>query len=121
MATLTTRVLDQYHGIAVEGMVVSLEAHGDDEPIMTLHTNARGELEETLLQDGSGGHYRLIYYVRDYFLSRGVECPLLDRIPVEFTLSRGASETIVLLVSPWGYSVHRDSRSCHDNRVSGRR
>ncbi|ARS54050.1 hydroxyisourate hydrolase [Kushneria konosiri] len=121
MATLTTRVLDQHNGVAVEGMVVSLEINGDDEPILTLHTNARGELEDTLLQDGSGGHYRLIYHVRDYFLSQGVECPLFDRIPVELTLSRGAKETIVLLVSPWGYNVHRDSRGCHDHRSSGRR
>ncbi|REC96310.1 hydroxyisourate hydrolase [Kushneria indalinina] len=115
MATLTTRVLDQYDGIPVEGMVVSLEAHGDEEPIMTLHTNARGELEEALLQEGSGGHYRLIYHVRDYFLSRGVDCPLLDQVPVELTLARGANEVIVLLVGPWGYSVHRDSGRCHDD------
>lgn len=113
MATLTTRVLDQHNGIAVEGMVVSLEVNGDDEPILTLHTNAWGELEDTLLQDGSGGHYRLIYHVRDYFLSRGVECPLLDRIPVDLTLSRSASEAILLLVSPWGYSVCRDSQAVH--------
>lgn len=121
MATLTTRVLDQYNGIAVEGMVVSLEAHGDEEPIMTLHTNVCGELEDVLLQDGCGGHYRLVYHVRDYFLGRGVDCPLLDRIPVELTLSRGASEVIVLLISPWGYSVHRDNRGCHDGRVPGSR
>ncbi|MFC0338551.1 5-hydroxyisourate hydrolase (purine catabolism), transthyretin-related family [Kushneria avicenniae] len=111
MATLTTRVLDQYEGIAVEGMVVSLEAHGDEEPIMTLHTNASGALDEALLQAGSGGHYRLIYHVRDYFLSRGVNCLLLDQVPADLTMARGDNEIIVLLVSPWGYSVHRDSAS----------
>lgn len=121
MATLTTRVLDQYNGIAVEGMVVSLEAHDDEEPIMTLHTNADGALEEALLQEGSGGHYRIIYHVRDYFLSRGVDCPLLDQVPVELTLSRNANEVIVLLVSPWGYSVHRDSGRCHDGGSHARR
>lgn len=121
MATLTTRVLDQYNGIAVKGMVVSLEAYGEEEPIATLHTNVCGELEDVLLQDGSGGHYRLVYHVRDYFLGQGVGCPLFDQIPVELTLSRGTSEVIVLLVSPWGYSIHRDSRSRHGSRVPARR
>ncbi|MFC0268480.1 hydroxyisourate hydrolase [Kushneria aurantia] len=110
MPTLTTHVLDQCHGRPAAGMTVSLVAHGDSEPNLTVQTNADGRLDAPLLNGGGdGGHYRLVFHVRDYFLAAGVESPFLDRVPVEVVLERGQRYHVPLLVTPWAYSVYRGS------------
>ncbi|HEX2852408.1 MAG TPA: hydroxyisourate hydrolase [Opitutaceae bacterium] len=112
-AKLSTHVLDLTAGRPAAGMKIQLLRHGKESVLLkTVTTNADGRMEAPLL-DGAqlaAGNYELVFHVRDYFAARGVECPLLDQVPVRFSISdAAASYHIPLLVTPWSYSTYRGS------------
>jgi hydroxyisourate hydrolase len=109
---LSTHVLDLTRGAPAAGMKLELwRLDGSARALKTAVTNADGRTEAPLLGAGevSAGAYELIFHVGAYFTARGVECPFLDRVPVRFVLTDGASCHVPLLVSPWAYSTYRGS------------
>lgn len=109
MTTLTTHVLDQRDGRPAAGMTVSLYSHGSDEAVAVVKTNSDGRLDAPLLEDAEGGHFTLVFHVREYFLINGIPSPFLDQVPVSVVLERGERYHVPLLVTPWSYSVYRGS------------
>lgn len=112
-AKLSTHVLDLTTGRPAAGMKIELSRRGSDAlPLRTIATNADGRTDVPLL-DGSQlfpGDYELVFHVRDYFHSRGVDCPFLDRVPVRFSITdTAANYHVPLLVTPWSYSTYRGS------------
>jgi 5-hydroxyisourate hydrolase len=111
-AKLSTHVLDLAGGCAAAGMKIELWLHaGPPRLLKTVETNADGRTAAPLL-DGSeaeAGAYELVFLVREYFLSRGVDCSFLDRVPVRFNLGGEAAYHVPLLVTPWSYSTYRGS------------
>jgi 5-hydroxyisourate hydrolase len=112
-AKLSTHVLDLAAGCPAAGMKIQLVRRGKDPvELRTVTTNADGRTEAPLLDSAqiAVGDYELVFHVRDYFVARGVECPLLDQVPVRFSISdASASYHIPLLVTPWSYSTYRGS------------
>jgi 5-hydroxyisourate hydrolase len=81
-------------------------------PVATAVTNADGRAVAPLLEGDAlePGEYELTFMVREYYMSRGVESPFLDRVPVRFVVFDAAQNYHVpLLVSPWAYSTYRGS------------
>lgn len=112
-AKLSTHVLDLAAGHPAAGMKIQLLRRGKDPAALkTVITNADGRTETPLLDSAqlAVGDYELVFHVRDYFAARGVECPLLDQVPVRFSISDASgSYHIPLLVTPWSYSTYRGS------------
>lgn len=109
MTTLSTHVLDQHGGRPAAGLRIELLAQEATTPLAHGVTNRDGRLDAPLLDDGSGGQYTLRFHIKDYFLTRGVESPFLDCVPVTVTLDQGQRYHVPLLITPWGYSVYRGS------------
>jgi 5-hydroxyisourate hydrolase len=110
---LSTHVLDLTTGQPAAGMKVELWRH-DEGPrrLKTVTTNLDGRTGEPLLNssESAAGTYELVFVVREYFVSRGVECPFLDVVPVRFAITDpDAGYHVPLLVSPWAYSTYRGS------------
>jgi 5-hydroxyisourate hydrolase len=59
------------------------------------------------------GHYRLVFKVGSYFISRGITLPdpaFIDEVPLDFGIANASLHYHVpLLVSPWSYSTYRGS------------
>ena len=111
-AKLITHVLHHTRGTPPAGMKLELWRQGAAPQLLqTVVTNADGRTEAPLLGPGevAAGSYEILFHVREYFGARGVECPFLDRVPVRFDLTAGASCHVPLLVSPWAYSTYRGS------------
>jgi hydroxyisourate hydrolase len=109
---LSTHVLDVTRGAPAAGMKLELwRQDGVPRLLKTVVTNADGRTEAPLLGPGevAAGAYEILFHVREYFTARGVDCPFLDRVPVRFALTDGASCHVPLLVSPWAYSTYRGS------------
>ncbi len=115
---LSTHVLDTMHGCPAAGMQVALyQTQGDQATLVKRFTlNADGRNPDGPLYDNAGlraGTYRLVFEVRDYFLSKGVALPepaFLDRVPLDFGVAHTDQHYHVpLLVSPWSYSTYRGS------------
>ena len=112
-AKLSTHVLDLTCGRPAAGMKIELwRKDAKPELVKSVTTNADGRTDAPLL-DASAmavGSFELLFYVRDYFSSRGIECVFLDRVPVCFSIhDPAASYHIPLLVTPWAYSTYRGS------------
>ena len=114
---LSTHVLDTAHGQPAAGMRVELWSLAPDAPTLlkAVVTNADGRTDAPLLSgaDFKPGGYELVFFVADYFKTRGValaQPPFLDRVPVRFGIADAtAPYHVPLLVSPWSYSTYRGS------------
>jgi 5-hydroxyisourate hydrolase len=88
---------------------------GQPELILTAHTNADGRCDAPLLAGASlvCGVFELIFYVGDYFRSRGISLPdpaFFDRVPVRFAVAATDRHYHVpLLIAPFGYATYRGS------------
>jgi 5-hydroxyisourate hydrolase len=116
-AKLSTHVLDTAHGCPARDVRIEIWslAGGTRRLLKTVRTNADGRTDEPLLGAGEmqAGHYELVFYVGDYFDTRGSATPpvrFLDRVPVQFVIANPAeSYHVPLLVSPWAYTTYRGS------------
>lgn len=112
-AKLSTHVLDLTTGRPAAGMRIELwRRDGGTEKVKTVTTNADGRTDGPLLsgEEVVAGSYELMFFVKEYFTARGVECVFLDEVPVRFAISDAAAGYHVpLLVTPWAYSTYRGS------------
>ena len=116
-AKLSTHVLDTAHGCPASGMKIELWSLDSSEPMLvtTAKTNADGRTDAPLLSadEMKSGHYEIIFFVGDYFVSKSPNFPkirFLDKVPVRFGIAdAGASYHVPLLCSPWSYSTYRGS------------
>jgi len=115
---LSTHVLDTMNGCPAAGMHVELfKTEGERAvSVKKFQLNADGRSPDGMLysnQDLRVGTYRLVFGVKDYFLSRGVSLPapaFLDRVSLDFGVANADQHYHVpLLVSPWSYSTYRGS------------
>lgn len=117
---LTCHVLDTANGSPAAGMRIELfqfSADGSRMLIKEFVTNADGRLPggpALSKSDFRVGTYEWVFYVGDYFASRGMSriagTPFLDVIPLRFGLDDPTDHYHVpLLVSPWSYSTYRGS------------
>jgi 2-oxo-4-hydroxy-4-carboxy-5-ureidoimidazoline decarboxylase len=109
---LSTHVLDLTRGLPAAGMRIELwrlEPH--PELVRAVVTNSDGRTDAPLLGPDEllPGPWELLFDVRAYFESRGVESPFLDRVPIRFHLAADTPHHVPLLVTPWGYSTYRGS------------
>jgi 5-hydroxyisourate hydrolase len=116
-ARLSTHVLDTAHGCPAQGMQIELWSFDSAKPTLlkTVRTNSDGRTDQPLLAGGEFrvGQYELVFYVGDYFASKGEassQTRFLDRVPVRFGVAdANAAYHIPLLVSPWAYNTYRGS------------
>ena len=113
---LSTHVLDTAHGCPAQGMQIELwSLEGERKLLKGARTNQDGRTDSPLLSaaEMKAGQYELVFYVGDYFTSKGVSVakpPFLDRVPVRFAIAdAAASYHVPLLCSPWAYSTYRGS------------
>jgi len=111
--TLSTHVLDLTTGQPAAGMKIELwRRDGTPQLLSSVATNADGRTDSPLLstRELTAGSYELIFFVRDYFTARNIECSFLHEVPVRFTVNDPAAGWHVpLLVSPWAFSTYRGS------------
>lgn len=111
MPRLTTQVTDLTTGQAAEGMRVELwNLDGKPVQLKAITTNAEGRTETPLLDAATMavGSYELVFFVKDYFVNHHKDSVFLDRVPVRFAIANpGGRYNVQLLVTPWGYNVHR--------------
>ena len=116
-ARLSTHVLDTAHGCPAQGIQIELWFFESDKPkfLKTVRTNADGRTDQPLLvaDEVRVGQYELVFFVGDYFVSKGVTSSnirFLDRVPIRFGIAdANAAYHVPLLVSPWAYSTYRGS------------
>ena len=113
---LSTHVLDTAHGCPAQGTQVELwSLDGERKLLKSIRTNQDGRTDSPLLpaQEMKAGQYELLFYVGDYFASRGVSAAgprFLDRVPVRFGIADPtASYHVPLLCLLWSYSTYRGS------------
>ena len=111
---LSTHVLDLTTGQPAAGMTLQLWRRGASAPVLlkTVTTNADGRTDAPLLrtEEMAAGSYELIFFVKAYFATRGVESVFLDEVPIRFVISNaGAAYHVPLLVTPWSYNTYRGS------------
>jgi 5-hydroxyisourate hydrolase len=81
----------------------------------TVFANADGRTDAPLLvaDELKVGQYELVFFVGDYFVSKGGTpggLRFLDAVPVRFGIADAtASYHVPLLCSPWAYSTYRGS------------
>jgi 5-hydroxyisourate hydrolase len=112
-AKLSTHVLDLVAGKPAAGMRIQLWRRGECAKLVkSVVTNADGRTDAPLLSgdEVQVGAYELVFFVREYFAARGVECVFLDEVPVRFTITDArAGYHVPLLVTPWSYNTYRGS------------
>jgi 5-hydroxyisourate hydrolase len=110
---LSTHVLDLTTGRPAAGMRIELWQQGAASRLLkTVSTNGDGRADAPLLDAATmaSGSYELVFFVREYFTARKIECPFLDQVPVRFQIADAAANYHVpLLVTPWSYSTYRGS------------
>jgi 5-hydroxyisourate hydrolase len=110
---LSTHVLDLTTGRPAAGMKVELWQHDAAARLVkAVTTNSDGRTDAPLLDAAAmaAGRYELVFHVRDYFSTRRVDCPFLDRVPVAFEITdASAGYHVPLLVTPWAYQTYRGS------------
>ena len=118
MPSLSTHVLDLYHGIPAQSVQIELYYQHEKEPmklLKTVVTNSDGRCDELLLKDDEWkqGTYELVFYIEEYFKQKHVSLPtpnFLSTVPVRFNMTESANHYHVpLLVTPWGYQIYRGS------------
>eukprot|EP00487_Bulimina_marginata_P012440 TRINITY_DN8704_c0_g1_i1.p1 TRINITY_DN8704_c0_g1~~TRINITY_DN8704_c0_g1_i1.p1 ORF type:complete len:109 (+),score=15.93 TRINITY_DN8704_c0_g1_i1:153-479(+) len=108
MGRLTTHVLDTTHGLPGAEIKVELYKVNEDstEKLATVITNSDGRTDAPILagNDFRPGKYQLVFYVADYYRSKGVGLdgvPFLDDVVIRFGLDDpDAHYHVPLLVSP---------------------
>ncbi len=117
MGRLTTHVLDTTHGLPGAKIKVELYKVNEDstEKLATVLTNSDGRTDAPILagNDFRPGKYQLVFYVADYYKSKGIELdgvPFLDDVVIRFGLDDPeAHYHVPLLVSPYSFSTYRGS------------
>ncbi|MBE8574223.1 hydroxyisourate hydrolase [Vibrio sp. OPT18] len=117
MGRLTTHVLDTTHGLPGAEIKVELYKVNENstEKLATVLTNSDGRTDAPILagNDFRPGKYQLVFYVADYYRSKGVELdgvPFLDDVVIRFGLDDpDAHYHVPLLVSPYSFSTYRGS------------
>ncbi len=119
MPSLSTHVLDLYHGTPAKGVKIDVchqpVAGGAWSILKTVTTNADGRCDEPVVTEGDWlpGNYELTFHVGPYFEQHAIPLPsppFLSTVPVRFTMHPdGGHYHVPLLVSPWGYQVYRGS------------
>ncbi|MFS1931828.1 hydroxyisourate hydrolase [Vibrio splendidus] len=117
MGRLTTHVLDTTHGLPGAEIKVELYKVNESstEKLATVLTNSDGRTDAPILvgNDFRPGKYQLVFYVADYYKSKGVELdgvPFLDDVVIRFGLDDpDAHYHVPLLVSPYSFSTYRGS------------
>jgi len=112
-AKLSTHVLDLTNGSPATGMRIQLWRRGSTPVLLkTINTNADGRCEAPLLAPGEmvPGSYELLFFVKEYFAARSIECVFLDEVPIRFSISDASvSYHVPLLITPWAYNTYRGS------------
>jgi len=109
---ITTHVLDASVGAAAVGVTVILEMRQASEwmPIGRGVTDGKGRI--TLTEGGplAPGTYRLTFDIAGYHRERGVTTPFFPEVKVAFIV-RDTDDRyhVQLLLSPFGYTVYKDS------------
>ena len=113
---LSTHILDTVNGGPAEGVRIELwrEESGELTLIKEVTTNGDGRTDEPLLVGPPlvAGVYRIVFYIGDYFRSRGNPDGgrFLDRVPIDFRIDDpDVGWHVPLLASPWAYSTYRGS------------
>ncbi|MFC4766729.1 hydroxyisourate hydrolase [Effusibacillus consociatus] len=115
---LTTHVLDLVNGRPTPELQIQLyrvDSEGTRIHIRSVRTNSDGRVDGPVLSDSEfkPGIYELLFFVADYFRTKGVplpDPPFLDVVPIRFGIADPNSHYHVpLLISPWGYSTYRGS------------
>ncbi len=118
MPSLSTHVLDLYHGHPAKNVRIDLYFQLETEPnllLKTIYTNEDGRCNEPLVTNATFKHgtYELVFHVEDYYRATEVELPtpnFLSTVPVRFQmLETEAHYHVSLLVTPWSYQVYRGS------------
>ena len=116
MGSLTTHVLDTYHGIAAANVAVEVaRVDGARETLVRTRTDANGRCAQPLLTGDSmrAGRYELSFDLEAYFRGRGValpDPPFLSRVVIHIGIADAdAHYHVPLLASPWSYSTYRGS------------
>lgn len=117
MKGLTTHILDLTHGQPAAFVKIELSFIDgiSKQPLKTTTTNTDGRIDVPLLasDEMQPGEYELLFYVGDYFRSKGIqpqEPPFLDKVAVRIGIAASDCHYHVpLLISPWGYQVYRGS------------
>lgn len=118
MPSLSTHILDLYHGSPAHSVQIDLYYQQDKEPMQLLKTvtsNADGRCDELLIRDDNWkqGTYELVFHIEDYYKMKQVSLPtpnFLSTVPVRFRMTESATHYHVpLLVTPWGYQIYRGS------------
>ncbi|MBO2537807.1 hydroxyisourate hydrolase [Rummeliibacillus suwonensis] len=111
MTSLSTHVLDLYHGTPARN--VQIDIYFNQQFLFTMETDESGRCTPTqpnkLFEKGT---YELVFHLDAYFHSKGVPlsaCPFLTTIPVRFSIQDDGHYHIPLLVTPWSYQVYRGS------------
>ena len=110
---ISTHVLDLTTGGPAAGMKIELWSRfAAPKLLKTVTTNADGRTDAALL-DGEAlvaGTYELVFFVKDFFGAKKIECTFLDQVPIRFSVADvGAGYHVPLLVTPWAYSTYRGS------------
>ena len=110
---LSTHVLDTTGGRPAAGVKIELwRLEPERALVKSVVTNADGRTDSPLLgaEEMAAGGYELVFFIGDYFASRGAESPFLDTVPVRFRIAdAGASYHVPLVATPWSYSTYRGS------------
>ena len=113
LGKLSTHVLDLTTGRPAAGMRIELwQLDGKHVLLRAVTTNADGRTDTPLLASTLmvAGSYELVFFVKDYFVTHGIDSPFLDRVPVRFAIADAAAGYHVpLLVTPWAYQTYRGS------------
>ncbi len=113
MARLTTHVLDTASGKPAAGLRVVLRRAEAAVVLADVATNA--DCGVSPLPEGEAfkrGSYEVAFHVGDYFRKGGAalaDPAFLDVVPVRFSLDGAGDAHVPLLISPYGYSIHRGS------------
>jgi 5-hydroxyisourate hydrolase len=109
---ITTHVLDTSAGAAAVGVTVILEMRQASEwvPVGRGNTDGKGRAALTESRSLALGTYRLTFDIAAYHRERGIEMPFFPEVKVAFIV-RDADEHyhVPLLLSPFGYSIYRES------------
>lgn len=116
-ATLSTHVLDNYHGRPAANIPWSLARREGPENWVQLssgRTNTDGRTDGPILggEELTTARYRITFEIQDYYAAAGVplsDPPFLDSVPIEVNLISGRSYHVPLLMTPWSYSTYRGS------------
>ena len=116
MASLTTHVLDTYHGVPAANVAIELtRLDGVGAPLVRTTTNRDGRCDKPLLagEEMKPGRYELSFDMEADLRAKGVKLadpPFLSKVVIRIGIAdAGANYHVPLLASPWSYSTYRGS------------